>query len=161
MRGNNVTTRSPMNEALTILLAEDNADDVFLLEQAFKKAGATSRIVSVSDGAEVLEYLQRGAGEAAAFPDLLLLDLNMPRMNGFEVLKTLRAGAAPGRDIFVIVFSASGLQRDVSEAYALGANAFVVKPSRIDQLVSFVTVLHQWMRFLALPRGVQAVIDRP
>lgn len=156
-----VSTRSRMHEALTILLAEDNADDVFLLEQAFKKAGATSRIVAVSDGAEVLQFLQRGEAQTAAPPDLLLLDLNMPRMNGFEVLKALRSATPPWRDMFVIVFSASGLPRDVTEAYALGANAFVVKPNRIDQLVSFVSVLHQWVRFLALPRGLPAVIDRP
>jgi chemotaxis family two-component system response regulator Rcp1 len=133
-----------------ILLAEDNADDVFLMEQAFRKAAVPSRLHAVQDGLEALAYL-RGEDVYAdrgrfPVPDLLLLDLNMPRLNGFEVLETLRADQGWNR-LPIFMLSASNLPADVRRAEDLHANAYVVKPNPVDDLVVFATTLQQWLRF--------------
>lgn len=133
-----------------MLLAEDNADDVFLMQQAFRKAGIPSRLHAVRDGQEAMAYL-KGEGEFAdrtrhPAPDLLLLDLNMPRMNGFEVLQALR-GDATWNLLPIYVLSASNLPGDVRRAHDLHANGYVVKPNRIDDLVAFAAALQQWLRF--------------
>ena len=143
-----------MNTLTNILVVDDSANDVFLLEQAFKKAAATSRLQSVPDGREARAYLQ-GEGQFSdravyPLPDLLLLDLNMPRMNGFEFLQWIRQDAACSH-LVTYVLSASARDGDVRRAYQLGANSYVVKPSRMDELVSFVAALHQWHRFTVLP----------
>jgi CheY-like chemotaxis protein len=144
----------PMNTLMNILVVDDSANDVFLLEQAFKKAAATSRLQAVPDGMEARAYLL-GEGQYSdramhPVPDVLLLDLNMPRMNGFEFLEWMRKESefAP---LVTYVLSASARDNDVKRAYALGANSYVVKPSRMDELVSFVAAMHQWHRFTVLP----------
>lgn len=140
---------------MNILLAEDNADDVVLLEHAFKRAGAASHLTVVSDGLEAISYL-KGEGIYSdrvtyPFPDILLLDLNMPRKNGFEVLSWLRNDPRCSR-LTVHVLTASPRQADVERAYALHANSYAVKPGRLDELVAFVAALHQWHRFVHLAR---------
>lgn len=139
---------------LNILVAEDYEDDVFLLRQAFNKAGVTSALHVVPDGAEAWAYL-RGEGRYAnrqtyPFPDLLLLDLNMPRMNGFEVLERVRKDAVCGR-LIVHVLTASVRSEDVERVYALRANGYLVKPSRVDELVVLARALHEWHQFISLP----------
>lgn len=143
-----------METVLNILIAEDNDDDAFLLRQAFKKAATTSRLNIVSDGWKALAYLN-GSGVysdriAHPFPDFLLLDLNMPRMNGFEVLQAVRQDARCSR-LVVHVLTASSRQADIQHAYDLGANSYILKPSRVDELVSFIRSLHEWHRFVCLP----------
>ena len=146
----------PVNRALNILLAEDNEDDVFLLREAFKRAGVGTPLHRVANGLETQAYL-KGEGAYAdrttyPVPDIVLLDLNMPRMNGFEVLEWVRRDAQWSR-LVVHVLTASPRETDIQRAYGLAANSYVVKPTRIDELVAFVTALHQWHRFTALPRG--------
>lgn len=143
-----------MNKPLNILIVDDNADDVFLLEQAFKRAGANSSLHTVHDGLEARTYLK---GEGAfsdrnvhPLPDVVLLDLNMPRMNGFELLEWLRQDSGCSRQV-VHVLTASSREADVQRAYDLGANSYIVKPSRMDELVAFVAALHQWHLFTVLP----------
>jgi len=143
-----------MNILMNILVVDDSANDVFLLEQAFRKAAATSRLQAAADGIEARAYL-KGEGQFSdraihPFPDLLLLDLNMPRMNGFEFLEWLRQDAEYSQ-LVTYVLSASARDGDVQRAYELGANSYVVKPSRMDELVSFVAAMHQWHRFTVLP----------
>jgi CheY-like chemotaxis protein len=144
-----------VDRALNILVAEDSGDDVFLLEEALKRAGVSIRLQSVPDGMETLAYLK---GEGAygdrtihPVPDVLLLDLNMPRMNGFEVLEWLRRDPQWSR-LIVHVLTASPREADVQRSYDLGANSYVVKPTRIEELVAFVTALHQWHRFTVFPQ---------
>jgi CheY-like chemotaxis protein len=143
-----------LNPSLNILVAEDNSDDLFLLRQAFKKAGVAHSLHEVPDGLEALAYLK---GEAAfadrglyPIPDVLLLDLNMPRMNGFEVLQWVRQDRHWKR-LVVHVLTASARQADVARASELGANSYILKPSRVDELVGFVNAFHQWHRFTILP----------
>jgi CheY-like chemotaxis protein len=143
-----------MNRAFNILAVEDNADDLFLLREAFKRAAVTSQLNAVSDGIEALAYLSGREGftdrMAHPFPDILLLDINMPRMNGFEVLEWIRQDAGCSR-LVVHVLTASSRQLDVQRAYDLGANSYVVKPSRLDELAAFVKALHEWHRFISAP----------
>lgn len=148
-----------MNTPLNILLAEDNEDDIFLLQQAFRKAGVASHLHAVHDGIEAREYL-RGEGPFAdrdehPFPDIMLLDLNMPRMNGFELLEWVRR-EDDCRRLIVYVLTASARDPDVERAYKMGANSYILKPSRVDELVSFVTALHQWHHFLVLAHHPQS-----
>jgi CheY-like chemotaxis protein len=142
-----------MKSHLDILLAEDNEDDVLLLRQAFRKAGAASHLHVVPDGAEALAYLKgegpHGDRSEFPFPDLMLLDLNMPRVNGFEVLEWVRQDAECGR-LVVHILTSSSRDADVRRAYDLHANTFVLKPSRVDELVAFVTALHDWHRFVCV-----------
>jgi CheY-like chemotaxis protein len=140
---------------LNILIAEDNPDDVFFLQQAIKKAGVNCVLNSACDGIQALAYLN-GEGsfndrEAHPFPDVILLDLNMPGMNGFEVLEAVRKDPRCSR-LVIHVMSASSRELDVQRAYDLGANSYIIKPSRIDELVRFVSALDQWHRFIVLPR---------
>jgi CheY-like chemotaxis protein len=139
---------------LNILLAEDNPDDVFLLQEAFRKAGVTHRLQVVSDGVEAVSYLKGEPTYAdrsrSPFPDILLLDLNMPRMNGFEVLEWLRQDAQCAR-LVVHVLTASAREADVVRAYDLRANSYLVKPSRLNDLVAFAKELDQWHQFVTLP----------
>jgi len=130
-----------MNAQLNILVAEDDPNDTLLLKRAFYKAGVDTPIHFVTDGLEVIDYLQ---GKAPyddpmrhPLPALLLLDLKMPRMNGFEVLEWLREHPDM-RGLLVTVFSSSDQPEDMHRAYALGADCFMVKPVNTAEYVGIV-----------------------
>jgi CheY-like chemotaxis protein len=121
-----------MDASLIVLLAEDNRDDAFLMQRAFKHHGLMRPPYIVDDGAKAIAYL---AGEGVysdrtthPFPGLIILDLKMPRVDGFEVLQWLQ-DHPDYRVIPTIVWSSSADQRDVKHAYCLGANAYLCKPS--------------------------------
>lgn len=139
-----------MKPAETILLADDNIDDVFLLQQAFRKAGVPLRLQVVSDGQDLLAYLngaENYADRAAnPLPDVVLLDLNMPRKNGFEALHEIRRHQSFSQ-LVVHVLTASARETDARRAYELGANSYVTKPTRLEDLVGFVKALQDWHRF--------------
>lgn len=113
-----------------ILVAEDDDNDRLLLSLAFKAAGVNAEVQFVEDGVQAIEYLKGrgrfGEREKFPFPDLLLLDAHMPRVDGFEVLEWLRNQHGVGR-LPVIMLSSSNLQRDVDRAHALGVNGYTVK----------------------------------
>ena len=127
-----------------VLYAEDEANDVFLMERAFAKAGITNPLQTVIDGAAAIRYLQ-GAGEFAdrkhfPLPGLLLLDLNLPRRSGLEVLKWVREQPSL-RSLPVVILTSSSQDRDIGAAYALGANGYLVKPASSEKLIDMVTTL--------------------
>ncbi len=130
-----------------ILLAEDDEDAVVLMRLAYAKSRLANPLQLVNDGAKAIGYLD-GEGEFAdraqwPFPSLLLLDLKMPKKNGFEVLAWLRA--APGINrLPVIVLTSSQERIDINRAYDLGANSFVTKPPRFDDLVDLLNRLEGW-----------------
>jgi len=136
-----------MTGALKILVADDQPDGIEVLKLAFKRAGLKAVTSFVGDGQETIEYLQ-GAGRFAdrtryPFPEILLLDLKMPRVDGFEVLEWLRL--QPGLQcLIVIVFTSSAEPRDINRAYRLGANSYVAKPGTFDQLVEFGRLLERY-----------------
>jgi CheY-like chemotaxis protein len=121
-----------MHGKTTFLLVEDDPNDVALLEIEFQRCLGQIRLVSVNDGEEAIQYLQGedpyGDRKKYPMPNVILLDLKMPRINGFQFLEWLRKSSSPHRFIPVVVMSSSGLQKDVDKAYALGANSYMVKP---------------------------------
>jgi CheY-like chemotaxis protein len=138
-----------------ILLVEDDPDDVLLTQRAFRRAGAKAPVRVVNDGEEALAYLG-GEGELSdrdryPLPDLILLDLKLPRCSGFEVLTWLRA--QPGlRRIPVVVLTGSRETPDVNRALDLGANSYLVKPVRFEALEEMVRTLRlYWLTFNERP----------
>jgi len=134
-------------EPIKILIAEDEEDDVFLLERAFARAGVKVDLQFVRDGQEAVEYLGSGKPPsnrgAQPLPVLLLLDLKMPKLDGSDVLKWLRQ--QPGlRRLSVVVFSSSNEPRDINLAYDLGANSYAVKPADPSSLLGFVQSLDSY-----------------
>jgi CheY-like chemotaxis protein len=120
----------------TILQVEDDQNDVFLFQRAMRKAGVTNPIQVATDGQEAIDYLA-GKGKYAdreqfPLPCLVLLDLKLPYVMGLEVLKWIRQQPGPARP--VILLSASGQSSDITMAYRLGANAYLVKPSEATKL---------------------------
>src|SRR5688572_12723268 len=122
-----------------ILLADDDPNDRFLLRRAFHRLGIQNPLFEVCDGAEAIQFLS-GEGryadrEAYPFPGILLLDLQMPRVSGLEVLEWVRSKLTiPG--LLIIVLSRSDELRQVNRAYALGANSFLTKPGRSEEHTS-------------------------
>ena len=138
-----------------ILLADDSPDDVFLIRSAFKKSGFEDPLYVVSNGEEVVQYL-KGEGayrdrERFPVPHLLLLDLNMPRMNGFDVLSWIRA-RKEWMCLPVIVLTTSFYGPEIKRAYDLGANSFITKPPEFEQLLAGLKeVGEHWLRRALLP----------
>jgi CheY-like chemotaxis protein len=144
-----------MNEHPVILLAEDNEDHVFIFRRAIHQAGITTPLHVVGDGEQVIKYLQatgryRNRSEYP-LPDLLLLDLKMPRKDGFEVLKWIREQPSLST-LRVVVLTTSDRIQDVNEAYRLGANSFLVKPLEFAELRNMLTALHEyWVTLSKMP----------
>jgi CheY-like chemotaxis protein len=121
-----------------LLYVEDEDAAVFLLETALKEVRITVELYRVSDGEQALAFLRRsGAYQAAPKPDLILLDLNLPRKNGLEVLAEMKDSNGL-RDITTIVFTSSALQSDKKKSLALGAQQFITKPATFDGFIEAV-----------------------
>lgn len=118
-----------------ILLVEDNPDDAELTRIAFAEAGVEYRLHVVGDGVQALSYL-RGCSPAE-LPALVLLDLNLPKLNGREVLEAIRADPAT-RSLPVVVLTTSAEPFDVEQVYALGANSYIQKPVEFERFVDVV-----------------------
>ena len=136
-----------MSEHGVILLAEDDEDHVVLIRHAFAEADLRNPLFVVWNGEEAIAYLS-GTGKYSnrdeyPLPDLLLLDLKMPRLDGFEVLKWVRQqpGLAPLR---ILVLTSSNELRDVNRAYQLGANSFLVKPLDFQDVIQLSKVIQKY-----------------
>jgi CheY-like chemotaxis protein len=143
-----------MNVKQTILLVDDSENDLFLMRAAFKKAEFNSPLQAVQNGEEAIAYL-KGEGiysdrNQYPLPAVMLLDLNMPRKNGFEVLEWVRAQLALKR-LSVIILTASLRGEDVERAFDSGANAFLVKPATLDQLITMIRRLRDWLEINHFP----------
>ena len=127
---------------IDILLVEDNPADVRLTQEAFKDARVPNRLHVARDGVEALSMLRDATG-AVPRPDLILLDLNLPRKDGREVLQDIKHDEVL-RHIPVVIFSTSQSEQDVARSYRLGANAFVTKPVDIDRFFQVIQSLEQF-----------------
>lgn len=140
----------------TILLIEDNPDDAELTRIAFAEAGIDSQLVVVGDGAEALDYLfargRHAARDAAELPSIVLLDLNLPKLDGREVLQALRANPAT-RGLPVVVLTTSTEPFDVEASYALGVNSYIRKPVDFKKFVEVVKQIGLYWLVLNHPRG--------
>jgi len=136
---------------IEILLVEDNAADVRLTIEALKDARVPNRLHVARDGVEALRML-KDATRATPRPDLILLDLNLPRKDGREVLQEIKQDDTL-RHIPVVILSTSQADQDIAESYRLRANAFVTKPVEIDQFFAAVRSLEQfWLDVARLTR---------
>lgn len=132
-----------------ILLVDDNPMDVELTQRAFQKSRLTNPITVARDGEEALAWIPRWtAGEPR--PVVILLDINMPRVNGLEVLKALRADPV-SRTIPVVVLTTSSTGRDIESAYDLGANSYIVKPVDFEKFRTVAEQIELYWSVLNLP----------
>jgi CheY-like chemotaxis protein len=135
-----------------ILLVEDNPGDVRLVEEALKDGRGNTRLNVVEDGIEAIAYLRKedGYGEVTR-PDLILLDLNLPRKDGREVLAEIKEDPSLRR-IPVVVLTTSESETDIRNAYELYANCYITKPSGLEQFVEVMkSVQYLWSRVATLP----------
>ncbi len=123
-----------------VLIAEDDAGDVFLLQRAFAAAQVPASLHFVRDGQEAIDYLEGesefGDRKTYPLPDLMLLDLKMPRLNGFDVLSWVRQ--QPGLKRLVTILTSSDQPQDINRAYDLGANSYLLKPHSSNELSELV-----------------------
>jgi CheY-like chemotaxis protein len=138
-----------MENQYTILLVEDDLNDIFLVKRAFKMARIQNPLQIVTDGEEAIHYLsgQGKYADRAAFPlpKLIVMDLKMPRLTGFEVLKWVKGDNKPLRCIPIVIVSSSDNPEDVNRAYGLGANAYMVKPVQLRAVEHlFESITHYW-----------------
>jgi two-component system, response regulator len=131
-------------EKQIILLVEDNPDDVALTLRAFKKSKILNRVIVAKDGVDALDYLH-GTGKYAGrdtkeLPAVVMLDLNLPKIDGLEVLRNIRQDERT-RMIPVVILTSSAEQKDVVEGYRFGANSYIRKPVDFEQFIEAVKVL--------------------
>ena len=147
-----------MTRPLTILYAEDEENDVFFLKHAFKLAGLLHTVKAVPDGAQALEYLA-GVGIFAdrtqhPFPDLILLDINMPKQSGLDVLKWVRS-QPHYKSLPTLILTSSSRAEDMERARQLGADDYLLKPSNPLKLVELATSLQEhWLSQSAIASEV-------
>jgi CheY-like chemotaxis protein len=142
--------------SITILMADDDADDRMLAHDAIIESRLCNCVRFVEDGQELMDYLRRAgkyAREEAPRPGLILLDLNMPRKDGRQALKEIKADPELRR-IPVVVLSTSRTEEDILRTYDLGANSFIAKPVTFERLVDIVRTLGlYWFSIVELPDG--------
>lgn len=142
-----------MND-IFILIAEDDADDRFLLQAAFEENGFTDRLQFVDNGVELMDFLSTLRGDtdnAALLPKFILLDLNMPKKDGREVLKEIKQHPNL-KKIPVVIFSTTNNEQEMRRCYELGANSYITKPNSFDHLLKIVSNLRgYWMHTSTSP----------
>ncbi len=145
-------SQNTRKSAPRILLVEDNAGDEFLILDAFEQASYPFEIEVVRDGEEALNRIQRTDGFAdAPLPDLVLLDLNLPKIDGRSVLKTVKSDEEL-KQLPVLILTTSSSERDVQECYGLHANAYMTKPFRVEDYENIVESIGSfWFRAAQLP----------
>jgi CheY-like chemotaxis protein len=147
------TKHSPPSQK-TVLLADDSESDVMLMRFAFKKAELDTQLEVVHDGEEAIAYL-KGDGAYSdrsqhPLPAVMLLDLNMPMRNGFEVLTWVRTQPALKR-LSIIILTSSMRTEDVERAFDLGASSYLVKPASLDDLTAMMRCLRDWLHYNHFP----------
>lgn len=147
------------SRTIEILLVEDNLGDARLTLEAFKEGKVLNHLTVMKDGVEALAYLRREGGYSGArMPDLILLDLNLPRKSGREVLAEIKADERL-RTIPVVVLTTSEDEQDIARAYSQHANCYITKPVDLEQ---FLRVVHSiedfWLTLVRLPPGERGAL---
>lgn len=145
--------------SVTIIVADDDADDRLLITDAFRESRLANPLVFVEDGEQLLKVLEStvdGVGRSRSLPGLILLDLNMPRMDGRTALGHIKSNPLLRR-IPVVVLTTSKAEEDVIRTYDLGVNSFITKPVTFEGLVDVVKSLnHYWIEIVELPATVMS-----
>jgi CheY-like chemotaxis protein len=150
-----------MTTTQTILLVEDNEDDVFMMKRALKAANIINPLQVVDDGQRAIDYLG-GTGEfsdrtRSPMPAIVFLDLKLPMRLGLDVLQWMR-GRAELDNVVVVVLTSSSEPSDLKEAYRLGANSYVVKPPTVEQLLEMAKAFKwYWLEFNYFPPVVSSI----
>lgn len=149
--------KNAINQQLSIIIADDDADDQMMLKEAFHECNVKSPIFFVNDGDELIHCL-RNPNEYIGKTDcpigLIFLDLNMPRRDGREVLKEIKSDPKL-KDLPIIVFTTSKEDSDISSTYSLGVNSFITKPVSFESLLKIIqSVKSYWLETVELPRHV-------
>ncbi|HKS99721.1 MAG TPA: response regulator [Rugosimonospora sp.] len=141
-------------EPITVLMVEDDPDDVYLTEDALRTTRLRMNLHVVNDGVEAMQFLRREDGYAGSpRPDLVLLDLNLPRMDGREVLSAIRSDPA-FTGLPVVVLTTSKAEQDVMSSYQQHANCYISKPVDIEQFRAVVASIESfWFTVVQLPPG--------
>ncbi|NVB79514.1 MAG: response regulator [Kofleriaceae bacterium] len=141
---------------IEILLVEDNPADVRLTQEALKEGKVRNNLYVARDGVEALEYLMRvGKFANAVRPDLVLLDLNLPRKDGREVLQVIKADSEL-KSIPVVVLTTSSAEADIMRSYKLHANCYITKPVDLEQFVKVIKSIDDfWLTVVRLPSDVK------
>jgi CheY-like chemotaxis protein len=141
------------NKTIDLLLVEDNPGDVRLTREALREAPVPVNLCVASDGVEALDFVyRRGKYKNAPRPDLILLDLNLPRKNGPEVLAEIKTDPDLKR-IPVLIMTTSQEPRDVDTAYSLNANCYITKPITLDEFMNVVQSIETfWLKTAVLPQ---------
>lgn len=142
-------------ERITILMADDDPDDQLLVQDAFEEVHLNNQFAFVSDGIKLMDYLHRRGDYAdlagTPLPGLVLLDLNMPKKDGREALREIKADPVL-RTIPVVILTTSSAEEDILRTYDLGANSFIVKPVTFDKLVEIIRkVTNYWFEIVRQP----------
>jgi CheY-like chemotaxis protein len=140
------------SRSIEILLIDDNAGDARLAREALRDAKVANNLSWVADGVEAMSYLRReGQHAAAPRPELILLDLNLPRKDGREVLAAIKADERLKR-IPVVILTTSQAEEDIIKAYHLNANCYISKPVDLDQFIKVVKTIEDfWLTIVKLP----------
>lgn len=141
-----------MNKPIELLMVEDNEGDVTLTLEALERAKVKNRIHIATDGVEAMAFLRRQGEHAnAPRPDLILLDLNLPRMDGREVLEALKADPEL-KTIPVVVLTTSQAEEDIIRSYKLNANCYITKPVDLQQFLQVIKSIGEfWLQVVKLP----------
>ena len=141
-----------LDDIIKILLVEDSAADVRLTREVFKEGKVKNELFVVNNGAEAIDFLyKQGQYKDAPRPDLILLDLNLPKKNGKEVLKEIK-GNPKTSSIPVVILTTSKDEEDIQATYDLYANCFITKPFDLDQFISVAkTIENFWFSLVKLP----------
>jgi two-component system, chemotaxis family, response regulator Rcp1 len=135
-------------KAMQLLLVEDSASDIRLVKEALKETGVPVQMTIMRDGVEALEHLRKVGLGLVGRPDLILLDLNLPRKNGREVLAEVKT--SPNlKQIPVLVMTSSQSDEDVNQCYALNANCYITKPGDLDNYIDVVRAIEDFWFFTA------------
>jgi len=145
-----------MNGAAEILLVEDNPGDVRLTREALKEGKILNHVSVVGDGVEALAFLRREDKYANAVrPDLILLDLNLPKKDGREVLAEIKADVGL-KKIPVVILTTSAAEQDILKTYDLHANCYITKPVDLEQFIKIVQLIEDfWFTIARLPSGAR------
>lgn len=143
---------APKERSIRILLVEDNPGDARLTQEALEEARIANDLDIVADGAQALEFVKRqGRYAHSARPDLILLDLNLPKMSGLEVLAEIKKDDRL-RSIPVIILTTSRNHEEVNRAYFLNCNAYIVKPVSLEQFIEAIELIDRfWLTIVTLP----------
>ncbi len=139
-----------LNRKLDLLLIDDDPDDKYLLNQALNKVTDNINLLWVDSGLQLKQYVAE-CESTLNYPDLIFLDLNLPAMSGMQILKWIKQSTAC-HSIPVIIYTTSQSERDIAEAYNLGANSYVVKQGTLKEIVSTISsIVNYWTRIVKLP----------